>query len=52
MESNEKRIRLTHGTAVVSKDVSQETIDALNNMVALAYKQVLKEGGKKKKNTT
>jgi len=48
----EKRISLVHGTAVVSKDVSQKTIEALNNMVTLAYEQVLKEGGKKKKTTT
>jgi hypothetical protein len=39
MQENEKRIPLTRGTAVVEKDVSQETANALNKMVECAYKQ-------------
>lgn len=39
MKENEKRIPLTHGTAVVDKDVSPETVEALNNLVKCAYKQ-------------
>ncbi len=32
-----KRIKLTHGTARVADNVKQETIDALNRIVELAY---------------
>ena len=39
MQENEKRISLTHGTAVVDKDESQETVNALNKMVECANKQ-------------
>ena len=39
MQENEKRIPLTHGTAVVGKDVSPEVVNALNKMVECAYKQ-------------
>ena len=39
MQENEKRIPLTHGTALVNKDVSQETVEALNKLVECAYKQ-------------
>lgn len=39
MNKNEKRIPLTHGTAVVDKEVSPETVNALNKMVECAYKQ-------------
>lgn len=40
MQENENRIPLTHGTAVADKDVSQETVNALNKMVECAHKQV------------
>lgn len=38
-----KRIKLTHGTARVSEDISKETIDALNHLVDLAYKHETKQ---------
>lgn len=34
---NQKRIKLIHGTARVDENISQDTIDALNRMVQLAY---------------
>lgn len=38
-----KRIKLTHGTARVSEDISKETIDALNHLADLAYKHETKQ---------
>ena len=43
MENGEIEIRLTHGTAIVHKDIDAKTIEALNNMVKLAIEQVKKE---------
>lgn len=40
VEKNEIRIKLTHGTAVVSKDVAPETVKSLNALVVAAYNQV------------
>jgi hypothetical protein len=40
MQKNEKRIPLKFGTAVVDQGISTETVNALNQMVESAYKQV------------
>ena len=40
MQKNEKRIPLKFGTAVVDQCISPETVNALNQMVVSAHKQV------------
>lgn len=37
------RIKLTHGSARVSEDITEETKEALNKLTELAYNQVCKE---------
>lgn len=37
------RIKLTHGSARVSKDIMPETVKALDNLVCLAYNQLNKK---------
>lgn len=40
----QKRIKLTHGSARVDKDVSPETVEALNKLSELAYNHDPMEG--------
>lgn len=39
-----KRIKLTHGTARVSDNISEQTIEALNKLSEMAYKLEPKQG--------
>ena len=38
-----KRIKLTHGSARVSENITEETKEALNKMTELAYKHQAKQ---------
>lgn len=40
ISSNQKRVKLTHGTARVNKNCSNETIESLNKLSVLAFKNI------------
>lgn len=42
MTENEKRVALTHGTAVVDKNASPELIEALDNLSKSLYNKYFK----------